>query len=259
VSDEVDLLTGSVAEQIGRLLWRVLDSDSRGSVPTDFVERHLIRTANWVGVWSRQGIVVATKPGAAHQAQQIQELCQELSAVATAIEDLSHRHSDADEVLVEGDELVRRVVHMKHQLTLPENNLVRRFFEAIRLDELLHSLRDINASAAQRAQAASNRAHLEHQRDIGAKMEKNLERITAIQRIVHAVEYLVVTYYGVMLWEHLAKGYDEGWILIVPVALSIGFVVLINHSIEQHWVEWAFLRRSIGSTFRRMFSRGEGE
>ncbi len=74
--------------------------------------------------------------------------------MATAIEDLSHRRGDADELLVEGDELVRRVIHIKHQLTLPENNLVRRFFEAIRLDELLQSLRDINTAAAQRARGS---------------------------------------------------------------------------------------------------------
>ncbi len=65
LSDEVDLLAGTVAEQIGRLLWRVLDPDSRSTVPTDFVERHLIRKAKWVGIWSRQGIVIATKAGAA--------------------------------------------------------------------------------------------------------------------------------------------------------------------------------------------------
>ena len=87
---------------------------------------------------------------------------------------------------------------------------MRRFFEAIRLDELLHSLRDINASAAQRARGGQQSSHLEHQRDIAAKMQKNLERITAIQRIVHAIEYLVVTYYGVMLWGHIVPEHAEG-------------------------------------------------
>ncbi len=68
LSDEIDLLAGTVAEQIGKLLWRVLDPDSRSTVPTDFAERHLIRNANWVGIWSRQGIVIATKASAVHQA-----------------------------------------------------------------------------------------------------------------------------------------------------------------------------------------------
>ena len=173
--------------------------------------------------------------------------------MATAIDDLSHRRSDAEEALVEGDELVRRVIHIKHQLTLPEYHLVRRFFEAIRLDELLLSLRDINASAAQRAVAASNRSHLEHQRGIAANMQNNLERITAIQRIVHAIEYLVVTYYGVMLWGHIVPEHAEGPVLLIPVALSIGFVVLINHSVERHWVEWAFFRRSVRKSFHRLW------
>ncbi len=244
LSDEVDLLAGTVAEQIGKLLWRVLDPDSRSTVPTDFVERHLIRRANWVGIWSRQGIVIAIKAGDARVAEGVRQLCQELSGLATAIDDLSHRRGDADELLVEGDELVRRVVHVKHELTLPENHLVRRFFESIRLDELLHSLRDINTAAAQRAAAASNRKHLEHQQEIAARLQKNVERITAIQRIVHAIEYLVVAYYGVMLWGHLFPHYDEGLILLIPIALAIGLVVLINHSVERHWVEWAVFRRS---------------
>ncbi len=242
-----------MAEQIGRLLWRVLDPESRSTAPSDFVERHLIRKANWVGIWSRQGIVIATKAGASQQAQQVQELCRELSAVATAIEDLSHRSGEADELLVEGDELMRRVIHIKHELTLPENNLVRRFFEAIRLDELLHSLRDINSAAAQCAAAASNREHLKHQQEIAGKLQKNVERITAIQRIVHAIEYLVVAYYGVMLWGHLFPHYDEGLILLVPIALAIGLVVLINHSVERHWVEWKAFRQS--KIFRRMARR----
>ena len=78
--------------------------------------------SQWVGIWSRQGIVIATKSSAVHLAEQNQELCQELSARG----DGDRRFEPSPtamlkKLLVEGDELVRRVIHIKHQLTLPEN------------------------------------------------------------------------------------------------------------------------------------------
>jgi hypothetical protein len=251
LNDDLDVFAGTVAEQIGRMFWHIIDADNRTSVPTDFVEHHLIRKSNWVGVWSRDGIVIATKSDAAEQADRVQQLCQELSSVATAIDELSRRSSGAEELLVEGDELLRRVVRIKFQLTVPENHLVRRFFEAIRLDEVLQMLRDINAAATQRAEAESNRKHLAHQQEIATKLQNNLERITAIQRIVHAIEYLIVPYYAVMLWGHFLPEYAEGWILLVPAALSIGLIAVVNHSVEQHWVEWAFFRGLMENLRRR--------
>jgi hypothetical protein len=53
------------------------------------------------------------------------------------------------ETVTEGETLTRRVARLKHELALPENRLLSRFFTAIQLDELLDSLRDLNLAVAE--------------------------------------------------------------------------------------------------------------
>ncbi|MCE9546350.1 MAG: hypothetical protein K8T25_12620, partial [Planctomycetia bacterium] len=152
LGEDVDILHGNVADQVGHLLWRLVDTEGGGGVPSDFTERHLVRKADFVAVWSRHGIVVAAKPSAAARMAATRRLFEELPSLAADVEALIHCSPTDEGVLDKGEMLVRRVAQVKHGLAQPEGNLVRRFFEAIRLDEVLSTLSDIDSAAVGRRQ-----------------------------------------------------------------------------------------------------------
>ncbi len=64
LDDGVDLVAGRLAVQIGAQLWRHLDPENKFGLPVDFEQRLLVRTNDWIAVWSRRGIVVGYKSSA---------------------------------------------------------------------------------------------------------------------------------------------------------------------------------------------------
>jgi len=266
LDEDVAILEGTTGEQVGRLLWRLIDVDGGAGVPTDFLERHLIRKSDWVAVWSRQGVVVAAKRSAAEKTASLERLFGELAFLAAETQSLLHGEpaSGGADAVAETEALIRRAALARHELSLPDGHVVRRFFDASRLNDVLTTLRDINAAALERRQAASDRERLEEQRDLSIKMDANIHRVARIQTFVHMIEYLVAVTYSVELWEAFFGGkaaapgeaHHFHWDLFIPVGIGLGLVMFINYMVEGHFVEWHWLKRLVSG--RKDSSGGHG-
>jgi hypothetical protein len=116
------------------------------------VTRHLLVNRDWVGVWCRRGIVVAFRPAAEGNVQAIERRFRELASLARRVEVfIGVEARPIHETVAEGEELTRAAARVSHELALPENRLLSRFFDALGLRELLGALRDFNLAAADRA------------------------------------------------------------------------------------------------------------
>jgi hypothetical protein len=182
---DVPILSGDdsghgLAAQIGETLWQVLHPEQPGSKPSDFTERHLVAGSDCVGVWGDRGIAVAQKyfsgPGAASPAdRQTQALRDDFAGIVSLARDIdqftaegqflgrasgtskladrpSAENDDTgalEAIVARGEDLGRRAAHIKHNLTLPDRDLLRRFSEAIGLDQILAALHDLNHTASE--------------------------------------------------------------------------------------------------------------
>ncbi|MCE9556733.1 MAG: hypothetical protein K8T91_25570 [Planctomycetes bacterium] len=253
LDEDVEILQGTVGEQVGRLLWRLIDVDGGAGVPTDFLQRHLVRKNDWVAVWSRQGVVVAAKKSSQEKIAAIERLFRELANLASETEALIHRPAEDGSVIAETEGLIRRAALVRHELSLPDGHVVRRFFDASRLDEVLSTLRDLSTAAVGRRQAASDSQRLDEQKELSTKMDANIRRVAQIQSVVHFIEYLVAITYSVELWEaffggksgHAGESHFH-WILFIPAGLGLALVMVINYVVEGHWVEWHWIKSLFG-------------
>jgi len=196
-----------LAEQIGGTLWQVLYPERPGVEPPDFTERHLVVTSDCVGAWGDRGIAVAQKyfsgPGASSPAdRQTPAFREDFAGIVSLLRDIDQLAADAEllssetpahaarpspdndaagplEAIVgRGEELTRRAAQVKHALTLPDRDLVRRFSDAIGIDQFLATLRDLNHTATEhlrRQQLAEQTRLTEERANIVAKLRSRLE------------------------------------------------------------------------------------
>ena len=196
LGEDIDLFRGQMAEQVGRMLWKALDPDNAGSVPTDFIERHLFRSGEWVGVWSRRGVAVAYKPRATQKVAEFRDVLSELIDLTADLQALVNREPTAEnteEIVAEGEDLTRRVAQIKHSLALPESRLLGRFFEASQLDEVLEMLRDVNQAAVEKIRAAQSARTLAQIRDLtheSAELQGKVEWLEVFFIAVYTAELI---------------------------------------------------------------------
>ena len=89
LEEGVAILDGKMAEQVGQTLWRWLHPEAGLVVPPEFVQRHLLKTANWVGVWSLRGVAVAHKAAAEQTINAAAELFANLVSLAKGLKSLT--------------------------------------------------------------------------------------------------------------------------------------------------------------------------
>ena len=202
----------SLAGQIAETLWQVLYPDLFDAKPLDFVEHHLIVTADCVGVWARRGIVIASKRKVASDTSQVGfyranetdgGLRDEFARVVALARDIDqliadgehlaqqtptttsvgeHHKPAAEEslprIVAKGEGLARRAAQVKHNLTLPNRDLLRRFCEAIGIDELLGALGGLNQLAGEhllREKLDDQSVILKSNADLAAGLKNKLE------------------------------------------------------------------------------------
>jgi hypothetical protein len=147
---DVNVMRPQMAQQIGKLLWELLEGDS--PLHPDFAQRHLLMSHHWVGVWTRHGAAVAHKQTAQQEAENLESIFQEIAGISKEIDRYIDSKPETEEIVEEGQALLRRVANLQHQLLLPENRLAARFFEATRLSELLETVSDLNEAEVEREQ-----------------------------------------------------------------------------------------------------------
>jgi hypothetical protein len=225
LNEGVDIFSGKAAEQIGETLWRTLYPENNGGTPTDFLTRHLVLSSEWLGIWSRRGIVIAYKPNGRHRAMVVEKCFQKMVSLAKSVEQFIHpteeaiecaraslkpvgkqaqrqknleKHKQIHKIVETGEQLTRDASQLTHELTLPDNRLLSRFFEALGLRELLAALRDLNLAAADK--------------DRQSVLIEYAETVTSVQVKLELLEVLIFTVYGAELGHMLMPEHEHsGW------------------------------------------------
>lgn len=208
VLESVDLLQPQTAEQIGRLLWPVLERKDVATVPSDFISRHLVIDRDSVTVWNRRGLAIAFKGEAgAARSQQMEDTVREMAGIRVAViaglqlavkrVEAAHPATANEDLLVRAEQLSRSLAAIQLNAAQPERTALRRFFEANRFGEILETVRGLHLQAAERARQARESAAT-------ARMDENLHTIAHVQTMVEWIEIFLVSVYAAelahMIW-----------------------------------------------------------
>ncbi|HUI82823.1 MAG TPA: hypothetical protein VL240_01295 [Candidatus Binatia bacterium] len=196
----------SLAVQIGETLWQALYPEVPGSMPADFAERHLVVTADCVGVWGDRGVAVAQKQLSADDASSPPQhgckgLREEFIAIVSLVREIDQLTADwqslgsppdSDEpaglrdtistksltkIVDAGEALAGREVEVRRALASPDRDLLRRFSDSVGLETLIESLRSLNTTAAERLrrrQTAEQEQRFGKQAEVLARAQRNL-------------------------------------------------------------------------------------
>ena len=225
-----------LAEQISETLWQVLYPDLPFERPADFFERHLLMTADGVGVWGQRGIVIAQKramvgdvarPGGGQVEVKFREdfaglvaLARDLDQWIAPSEALPATLPEASGVagptatadllatrIAAGEQLARRAAQLQSTLALPDRELLRRFSDALGIEQSLGTLRDLQRTATERRR----REMLDQQ---AARAEENIRIASAVQS---RLEWLAVFLVGfsatgmIAIFAGRVPGLDQTW------------------------------------------------
>jgi len=213
---DVPIAAPNLATQIGETLWQVLYPEIPGETPSNFADKHLIVHVDCVGVWGDRGIAVAQKQDSAagasvpdRQASEFRADFADIVALTRDIDRLTARWARAaselsvnpesppsgrrimdtegvQSIVSTAEELARRAAQIKHSLAMPDRDLFRRFYEAIEIDQLLTTLRDVTLSASQ---------HL-RQHELAIQATQTELRANAVARVQSKLEWLEVFIVG---------------------------------------------------------------
>ena len=240
LDDGVDLVAGRLAVQIGAQLWRHLDPENKFGLPVDFEQRLLIRTNDWIAVWSRRGIVVGHKSSARARVEGLRQGFAEICSVVRQMHDLMQQMQSAGaspgRTVQRSEALLLELVGLRQKLAVPESAVLRRFFESSRLDELLAMLRDLNAAAAERVEIEKNRMLSQEQGRIAASMHDNVGHLVSLQRKVEYVEIGIIFVYTAELLNIFRESLElDGFYTVIGILGFSVFAALLAAIGLQPW------------------------
>jgi len=145
--EATDLSNAQLKAQIGHSLWLLLEDQNVVTVPSDFLQRHLLGGNDLVLVWGRRGIAVAYKQRAAQEVSILNDSMRTWAWVTAGFEGLllarRARRSEAAQIQ-SGKELLTELLLLKHKSSLPEGKALRRLFESTRMDDLVSTIQEFN-------------------------------------------------------------------------------------------------------------------
>ena len=228
LDDGIDLVASPLAVQIGEYLWKHLDPGSKFGLPADFEQRLLVRTNDWIAVWSRRGIVLGAKSVARARADRLQQGFNEICSVVRQMHDLMVQMRSADpspaRTVERSEAILFELVGLQQKLAVPESAVLQRFFESSRLGEVLGMLRDLNRAAAERVETEAARELAEEQKRIAESMHENVGLLVSLQQKVEYVEIGIVFVYTAELLNIFRESLElDGFYTVVGI---LGFSVL---------------------------------
>jgi hypothetical protein len=241
--------------QIAETLWQVLYPDLPGATPPDFVGVHMVVSASCVGVWGDRGIAIAQKQdfaaGVSAPDRQASELRADFAGIVSMARDVDRlsarwaristemsadggvtgpagRLLDTEglkSIVATSEELTRRSAQIKHTLTLPDHDLFRRFYDAINIDQLSATLRELSHSASE---------HLrQHELAVQASlMESRADAVARVQSKLEWLEVFVVGFLAVGIIDVITRHIDlsnqvEDALVLLGGPLFIGFTAWV--------------------------------
>ncbi len=104
------------------------------------------------------------------------------------------------------DQLLQRLAELQFRLAAPEHLLIRRFFQASHLENILGMLRDLNLAAVEQVHADEIRGIHEQQTQLLESSEQNVGELVTLQQNIEWVEVGIVFVYANELVHTLGSG-----------------------------------------------------
>ena len=206
-------------EQIGRQLWKLMNPSDVG-VPEDFIARHLVLTADSVQVWSRSGILIASKLAFERKLESLENEFKEMITLSREVKNLTSSESLNDRALqaliIDGDKKVQQVSNLLKRLSCPGNRLLRLFFDSTNLALVLNSVHDSNNRIANTR--------------IARRLEANVVHMADMQNAAEWLELFIVSFYSLemaIVLSHHAFHFNEwykSWGVIIVALVSTSLV-----------------------------------
>ncbi|MCY2987265.1 MAG: hypothetical protein NTY19_05285 [Planctomycetota bacterium] len=200
--DTIDLQRAGVADQIGRLLWRLLDTENLFQCPADFSASNLLAEEHYVAVWNRRGLAIAWHEQAKRLMEDTHSSLAAMASIAREFDALSvdvgpaSDDSVLDARVQRAEKLLLNVIDLKKRMMLVEGRLGRRFSEA-------NGLFDLFASAAQLSSAMWQRGQL-------AAAREYVRSLAETQKVAEVIEYFVLGVCAAEFWHALHPGTHAG-------------------------------------------------
>jgi hypothetical protein len=221
---DVNTGLGTAGLEIGEWLWRILHPKAR-SVPPDFTERNLTIESDAVSVWNLNGVAVAVKSESSTadsncgRARQLEDLFKRIvrqrrgaGALVTSEHRTVQSHKKMERELAHSEKRLAAFGKLQYELSFRENAVLRQFVDAIRLQDVLETVRDRRATLAQKARAEDLRQNTETTADVQSKIEW--------------LEVLFVSFYSIEFVHVLLEHWDQRFMVSVIAVVGLVFLGL---------------------------------
>jgi len=158
---ETQLNSAAQREAVGRILWRAIEEPPILTVPSDFLERHLVAISNHtLVVWNRQGLALARIHNNKRAEEFAGDLHSDVKNLACILGDLKSLAKQDDpgsespgaaktafEKLERGRQTLGKLAQLKLRAAGHANAALRRFIEAHQLETVTALINGLNAEA----------------------------------------------------------------------------------------------------------------
>jgi len=215
----LDIRSPLLTSQIGEFLWSILHSHS--DRPTDFLERHLTRDNEVIGVWSRRGIAVAYLPASAERVEATKD---QFGKLVPLLAELPRETSANDQgSLDRAEAILSQIAEQRQKLSMPESILAfRRFVDAIGFHETLGTVQEVLSARVARTTERQGQK-------IAAATSASIDAVKQGQEKVEFLEILFVTLYSIEIL-HIVLGLiadNRRWEAGIACAFGLSIAVIV--------------------------------
>jgi hypothetical protein len=197
----------------------MLDPGGNEGIPDEILHHHLVVAEGSLAVWSRYGLMIAYKPDCEIYAETTERQFIDLVTLAGDVTAFANRDDCSGSMLIdEAERLTKQVAQTRYRLTLPENRPLARFFETTGLGELLHTVRDLNITVAERVR---NQRLDEQSKD----MAKHTHTIAHVQTSVEWLEIFIIAVYTIEAARFFVEQYPN--LGNYHIAIVFGIAILV--------------------------------
>jgi hypothetical protein len=175
-----DLSDARLKRALQSFLWRMIRPSARIGLPADFEQRHLRSDVGILCSWSRSGMILAyTRSGRAkvdHLAKEFRQLASLSHEASEVLSKMERNSGKIDQAKVQ--RLICEYSRLRAKLAVPQNRLLRRFWEAVNQQEVIETLWKLWDSNRQAA---------------------SLRTISSVQVKLEYFEVLIISFYAIEL------------------------------------------------------------
>jgi hypothetical protein len=218
---DVDTGLGPAGREIGEFLWRLLHATTK-TLPPDFTERHLAVDPYAVSVWSLNGVAVASKAEAAGadegRAATLEGIFGRIVRLRRSADLLlsnlgsAASLSEMERQLTKSEERLSEFAKLQYTLTMREHSVLRQFFDAIRLQDVLEIVRDRHASVALAARTE--------------ELRKNTWTTAEVQSKLEWLEVLFLSFYSIECAHVLHELRDDHAAVRFVAGIGLAFLLI---------------------------------